>query len=203
MAPPPIERNLMVCYRAIFGISDIREDPLSRLTMWPQFLAAHATRDTAVQRHDMYEWHQVLNLFDFQTEYDYVLDVFERYNFLEEYRQLFGHTPGYRQEHVNSDAARAALHKLYEKLSMDSFAIVSHKIDGLIRQYGTPNRELDNQIIRWLYDNPDRPPVASDSFMNTQPPYAPRLVPQGPGKENSDPQGSRLPALLQQLEALV
>jgi hypothetical protein len=203
MVPAPIDQNLLACYHAIFGITDIRSDTLSRLTKWPQFLAAHATRDLAVQRHDLYEWHQVLNLFDFQTEYEYVLDVFYRYNFLEQYRQLFGHTPGYREQHVNSDAARAALHQLYQKLSMDSFAIVSHKIDGLIRQYGTPNRELDNQIIRWLYDNPDRPPVASDSFMNTQPAYVPFARPRRPGKENGDPENARLPALLQQLEALV
>ena len=160
MAPPPIEQNLLVCYRAIFGISDIREDPLSRLTMWPQFLAAHATRDTAVTRHSSCQFRPIFSLFDFMAEYDYVLAAFERYNFLRQYRDIFGHTPGYRQEHVNSDAARAALHKLYEKLSMDSFAIVSHKINGLITTYGTPNRELDNQIIRWLYNNPDRPPVS-------------------------------------------
>jgi hypothetical protein len=160
MVPRPIEQNLLVCYHAIFGISDIRSGTLSQLTKWPQFLAAHATRDPAVQREDWYEWRPIVNLFDFMTEYAYVLAAFERYNFLRQYRDIFGHTPGYRQEHINSNAARHALHNLYEKLSMDSFAIVSHKINGLITTYGTPNRELDNQIIRWLYNNPDRPPVS-------------------------------------------
>jgi hypothetical protein len=112
------------------------------------------------------------------AEYDYVLAAFEHYNFLDQYGDLFGHTPGYRHEHVEPDKAKAALRLLYVKMAMDGFGIVSRKISGLIRDYGTPNRELDNQIIRWLYHNPDRPPVASDSFMNTQPAYAPRLVPQ-------------------------
>jgi hypothetical protein len=193
----------MVCYRAIFGISDIREDPLSRLTMWPQFLAAHATLDTEVQRHDLYEWHQIVNLFDFQTEYDYVVDVFERYNFLEQYRELLGDTPGYRRDHITTDMAKKVLRKLVEKMRMDGFENVSNRIDGLITQYGTPNRELDNQIWRWLFNSPDRPPVDMTSRMNTQPTYVPFERPRQPGGENVDPENARLPALLQQLEALV
>jgi hypothetical protein len=202
MVPRPIDQNLLVCYHAIFGISDIRSGTLSQLTKWPQFLAAHATRDPAVPRHDWYEWHQIVTLFDFQTEYGYVLAAFERYNFLQQYRELFGHTPGYQHEHVEVDIARLALGELYARMAQDGFGIVSRRIDGLIRQYGTPNRDLDNQIWRWLSGNPDRPPVDIDSRINTQPPWTESERPVRGGKENRPPQHTRLPNLLGQMKAL-
>ena len=171
------------------------------LTLWPHFLAAHATQDPAVRRDAPWRFRPILSLFDFMGEYDYVLAAFERYNFLEEYRQLFGHTPGYQHEFVAADTAKKLLNMLREKISMDLPAVASDKIDGLIATYGTPNRELDNQIWRWLRDDPDRPPVASDSFMNTQPPWIETNDPPEEGKENLPPE-ARLPALLHQLAAL-
>ena len=90
---------------------------------------------------------------------------------------------------------------LWEKISMRGSVVVGHQINGLIATYGTPNRELDNQIWRWLSDDPDRPPVASDSFMNTQPPWIEEHRTPEDGKENMPPE-ARLPALLHQLAAL-
>jgi hypothetical protein len=200
-APLPIEQNLFVCYRAIFGLTDIRSGTLSRLTQWPRFLAAHATRDPAVHRNDnaWWVWRPIVSLSDFMWEYRYVLAAFEHYNFLEEYWQLFGHTPGYRQDHVTADTAKGLLQLLFEKISMDGALRVHQRIGGLIATHGTPNRELDNQIWRWLQDNPDRPPVRSDSLWNADPTYKPPQQPPAEGTENADPQSARLPALLQQL----
>ena len=201
MVPPPLEQNLLVCYQAIFGITDIRPGTLAQLTKWPQFLAAHATRDPAVPRHDWHAWRPIVTLYDFMLECAYVLAAFERYNFLEQYAELFGHTPGYQQEHVEQWKAKELLGMLWEKISMRGSAVVGHKINGLIETYGTPDRELDNQIWRWLSDDPDRPPVASDSFMNTQPPWIEEHRTPEDGKENMPPE-ARLPALLHQLAAL-
>jgi hypothetical protein len=86
---------------------------------------------------------------------------------------------------------------------MDGALRVHQRIGGLIARHGTPNRELDNQIWRWLQDNPDRPPVRNDSLWNADPTYTPPQQPPAEGTENAEPQGSRLPALLKQLEALV
>ncbi len=201
MVPAPMHETLLACYHAIFGISDIRPEYLQELNKWSAFERAHLTQDMEVGRHDFYPWKPIRTLFDFDAEYEYVLAAFQLYNFLEQYGIMFGHTREFQREHVNPGNAIMALERLARKIQSDGFEIVSAKINDFITRHGTPSRELDNAILRWLYDQPDRHPVDRTSFMNTNPHYEPFERAPRDGKENIPPE-ARLPALLQKLEVL-
>jgi hypothetical protein len=93
-----LDIHLHVCYCAIFGISDIKREHLAQLTEWDAFIEAHFEHGRSIRT--------LANLAD---NFHYVLDAFDRHDFLFQYWEKFGETDEYLAEHVVSSKAIRAL----------------------------------------------------------------------------------------------
>ena len=182
MAPPPtdqymeethmpeIDERLLTCYHAIFGLGDLH---VIHLDQWTLFLRGHSRQRIRTMT-DFYD--------HFPAVLCYILQLFEKYNFIQEYHTRYQNTPGYVSTHVTTEQAIKNLKCLDNAIheGEDQSPDVSDKISDIMNQHfaGGPATydnilAVDRDIFAFLTHYAPREAFESnDNFFNTQPSYS-------------------------------
>jgi hypothetical protein len=170
---PEIDDRILACYYAIFAISQIPEEHLQQLKEWRAFQDAHFTLDQSVydsmQRKDSTATAPIFpinHLAHFRTYFPYILEAFEKHNFLEEYATRYSGTRQFKKylNDVNPPKgiiveAVTGLRCLDVLIQKEGFFTTTLRIDNLIFTHVTTQNvplfplpaELDFQILELIY----------------------------------------------------
>jgi hypothetical protein len=169
---PKIDDRILACYYSIFAISPIPEEHLQQLQEWRAFQDAHFTLDQSVydsmKRKDSAATAPILPINDlehFHTYFPYILEAFEKHNFLEEYATRYEHTRQYKKylEDVNPPKgiilqSVIGLRCLYVLIQKQGAFTTLRNIHNLISIHVTQNvplfplsENLDFAIFKLIY----------------------------------------------------